>query len=328
MSAPLWITEKDVTSLMSLPEAVQALEATLRLEAAGAAKTMPKAHLMVGANDALHAIGGAVAGAGLCGTKTWVNVGGKSETVLVLFALEDGRLRAVIEATALGQMRTAAMTGVGTARLAAAAADELAVIGSGKQALPQAAAVAAVRKLKRIRVYSRRAEAREAFARAVRETLGIEGVAAPSLEAAVKDTPIVTLITNATEPFFTAALAARGAHINAMGAIVPARSEFTDDVFQRCAIVAVDSIVGVRELSAEFRRHYGEDEAAWGSVRPISALIAGDVRRPKGADLTLFKAIGMGLSDLALGTAILAKAEAAGTAHHLPDRVKLPPRLS
>ena len=43
--------------------------------------------------------GASVAGAGLCGTKTWVNVGGKSQTVLVLFSLEDGALRAVVEAT-------------------------------------------------------------------------------------------------------------------------------------------------------------------------------------------------------------------------------------
>src|SRR5579872_6913654 len=171
MSAPLWITEADVTSLMSLTEAVAALESTLRLEAKGEAATMPKTHLMVGVNDAMHAIGGAVSGAGLCGTKTWVNVGGKSQTVLVLFSLGDGALRAVIEATALGQMRTAAMTGVGTRRLARADADELAVIGSGKQALPQVAAVAAVRPLRRVRVFSRRAEAREAFGRAVRDAL-------------------------------------------------------------------------------------------------------------------------------------------------------------
>ena len=327
MSAPLWITERDVTSLLSLGDAVSALEATLRLEAEGAAETMPKTHLMVGANDAMHAIGGAVAGAGLCGTKTWVNVGGKSETVLVLFALDDGRLRAVIEATALGQTRTAAMTGVGTRRLAAPEADELALIGSGKQALPQVAACAAVRKLKRVRVFSRRAEAREAFARAVREELGLAVTAAPSLEEAVRDVPIVTLMTNATEPFFTSAMAARGSHINAMGAIVPARAEFTQDLFPRCAVIAVDTLTGVRELSSEFRLRFGADEAAWRQVRPIAEVVAANAGRPPGADLTLFKAMGMGLSDLALGVEILARIERRGGAHRLPERVRVAPVL-
>src|SRR5271154_213390 len=181
-SAPLWITEQDVTSLMSLPEAVEALERVLPLEAQGKAGNLPKAHLMVGANDAMHAIGAAVPGAGLCGTKTWVNIAGKSQTVLVLFSLEDGALRAVIEATALGQTRTAAMTGVGTKRLAAPEADEPGLIGPGKEGPPPGAACAAVRKLKRVRVFSRRAEAREAFAQSVRDALGLKVVTAASLE--------------------------------------------------------------------------------------------------------------------------------------------------
>jgi len=328
MAAPLWITEADVTSSVALPDAIEALERALRLEAQGAAASMPKTHLMVGSNDAMHAIGASVSGAGLCGTKTWVNVGGKSQTVLVLFSLEDGRLRAVIEATALGQTRTAAMTGVGTQRLAAPDADELSVIGSGKQALPQVAACAAVRRLKNVRVFSRRPEACAAFAEAVRKELGLKVTACASLEDATRDSPIVTLITNATQPFFTSAMAARGAHVNAMGAIVPARAEFTQDVFPRCAVIAVDHVASVRELSSEFRQRFGDDESGWRSVTPVSRLVADDARRPAGADLTLFKAMGMGLSDLALAVEVMARVERRGGAHALPERVRIPPRLT
>ena len=326
-AAPLWITETDVTSLISLPEAVDALERVLAMEARGRAANMGKTHVMVGPNDVLQAIGGSVAGAGLCGTKTWVNVGGKSQTVLVLFALEDGRLRAVIEATALGQTRTAAMTGVGTKRLAPPEADELAVIGSGKQALPQAAACAAVRKLKHVRVYSRRPEARAGFAEAVRKELGVRVTPSATLADAVRDAPIVTLITNATQPFFSSDLAARGSHINAMGAIVPARAEFSEDIFPRCDVIAVDTVSGVRELSAEFRRYFGADDTAWGRVLPIAKVVAENISRPALGDLTLFKAMGVGLSDLALGIEVLTRAEKRGGAHRLPERVRVPPTL-
>ncbi len=326
-SQPLWITEADVTELISLPDAIDALERVLAMEARDDAANMPKAHLMVASNDAMHAIGAAVPGAGLCGTKTWINVGGKSQTVLVLFSLDDGRLRAVIEATALGQMRTAAMTGVGTRRLAPAGADELAVIGSGKQALPQVAACAAVRELRHVRVFSRRAEAREAFAAAVRQHLGLRVTAAPTLEDAVADAPIVTLITNATEPFLTSSMVARGSHVNAMGAIVPARCEFTQDVFARCDMIVVDSMPAVRELSSEFRRCFGDDPNGWNTVRPISDLIAQGSTRPADSDLTLFKAMGMGISDLALGIEVLARAEERGGLTMLPERVRVPPRL-
>ncbi len=325
--APIWITEADVTATMALPDAISALERALAMEAGGAAANLPKTHLMVAANDAMHAIGAAVAGAGICGTKTWVNVGGKSQTVLVLFSLEDGRLRAVVEATALGQMRTAAMTGVGTARLAAEDARRLALIGTGKQALPNAAACAAVRDIEEIHVYSRRAGAREALAARIQDELGIRAAPAASVEAAVADAHIVTAITNATAPFLSARMIAPGAHVNAMGAIVPVRVEFAQDVFARCGVIAVDTIEGVRALSAEFRERFGDDDAAWRAVRPISRLIAEDARRPAGCDLTLFKAVGMGLSDLALGIEVLGRAEAGGLGAPVPKRVRVPPRL-
>ncbi len=325
--SPLWITEADVVALISLPEAVAALERILAMEAEGTAENMPKTHLMVGANDAMHALGASVAGAGLCGTKTWVNVAGKSATVVVLFALDDGACQAVIEATALGQMRTAAMTGVGTRRLAAEGADDMAIIGTGKQALTQVAACTAVRPLKHLRVFSRNPEARANFAAAVEENFDFRVTPAASLELAVEDAPIVTLITNATQPFLSADMVASGSHINAMGAIVPARVEFTDDIFPRCGVIAVDSIRGVRELSAEFRSHFGDDEVAWQEVRTISSLVADEAGRPDGCDLTLFKAMGMGLSDLALGVEILERARAGNAGHAVPERVRTPPRL-
>jgi len=326
-NSPIWITEADVVSLISLPEAVEALERILAMEAGGAAANMAKTHLMVGENDAMHALGASVAGAGLCGTKTWVNVGGKSATVVVLFDLEDGALRAVIEATALGQMRTAAMTGVGTKRLAPKGCDEMAIIGTGKQALTQIAACAAVRPLKSVRVFSRNPDSRIRFVEAAASRFDFRVVAADTLEDAVRDAPIVTLITNATRPFLAPDMVAAGSHINAMGAIVPKRVEFTADIFRRCDVVAVDSLRGVRDLSAEFRDYYGDDEDAWQAVLPISALIEDDYERPDGADLTLFKAMGMGISDLALGVEILERAVARGVGHALPERVRTPPRL-
>jgi len=327
-TSPTWITEADVVSLISLPEAVEALERILAMEAEGEAANMPKTHLMVGENNAMHALGASVAGAGLCGTKTWVNIDGKSSTVVVLFDLADGACRAVIEATALGQMRTAAMTGVGTKRLAPKGADEMAIVGTGKQSLTQIAACAAVRPLKSVRVFSRNPDTRARFVEAANDRFDFRVTAAATLAAAVKDVPIVTLITNATQPFLGPDMVAPGSHINAMGAIVPARIEFTAEFFPRSDIVAVDSLRGVRDLSAEFRGYYGDDEDAWAAVRPISALIKDDYERPDDADLTLFKAMGMGISDLALGAEILERAGKQGAGHALPERVRTPPRLT
>ncbi len=326
-NTPVWITERDVVELVSLPEAIDALKRTLALEADGGAENLPKTHLMVASNDAMHAIGAAVAGAGICGFKTWVNVQGKSETTITLFSLDDGACLAVVEATALGQMRTAAMTGVGTSELAPAGADEMGIVGTGKQSLPQIAAVHAVRPLRAVRVASRNADTRRAFAEAVTARLGIPAKPVENVGDAVRDAPIVTLITNSTETFLSADMLAAGSHLNAMGAIVPARREFTDDVFDRADAVVVDSLRAVRDLSSEFRLHFGADDDKWGRVRPISSLVASGEGRPGSADVTLFKAMGMGISDLALAIEVLARARAAGRGQAAPERIKLPPRL-
>lgn len=324
---PLWITEAEVVSLVNVPSAIDALERILPMEARDQARNMKKGVLMVAENDAMHVLGASVMGAGLCGFKTWVNIRGKSSTVVVLFSTENGECQAIIEATALGQTRTAAMTGVGTKRLAPAGTDEMAIIGTGKQALPQVAACAAVLPLRKLRIYSRAAENRERLAEAVRAQFDFEIVLAETLEDAVADVPVITLVTNSTQPFLTSDMVKPGVHINAMGAIVLARSEFTTDIFPRCNVVAVDSLETIRSISSEFRAFYGDDDAAWANVRPIAALIEENVMRPQGADLTLFKAMGMGLSDMALAIDILAKARQQGLGHPVPERIKTPPRL-
>lgn len=320
---PYWFSEADVTSSITLKSAIGALQRVLAAEAQGQASNMTKTHLMLGKNDVLQAFGGAVASEGLCGTKTWVNVAGKSQTVLILFSLVDGSLKAVFEATALGQIRTAAMSGVGTDWMARADAAEMAIIGTGKQALPQIAAVVAVRPIRRVRIFSRTAESREKLVAAARAVFpNIEVINAASMGEALDGAPIVTLCTNAMQPFYSAAMAAPGTHINAVGAIVPARSEFTADVFSRCTSIAVDTVEGVRELSREFIDHFGAGREPWERVKPISQVIASGQRRPPGADLTLFKAMGMGIADIAVAIEVLKAAEAGGIGQTLPERVR------
>ncbi|MBT6859697.1 MAG: ornithine cyclodeaminase family protein [Rhodospirillaceae bacterium] len=322
-NAPLWLTEADVTRCMDVGAAIDALETVLAVTGADAGENMGKTHLMVGANDVLQAIGGAVPSEGLCGTKTWVNVGGKSQTLVLLFSLTDGSLKCVVEATALGQMRTAAMTGLGTKWLSPEDAGEMAIIGTGKQALPQIAACMAVRPIKKVRIYSRAEASREALAEAAAIFPGLKAVPAASLEEATDGVPLITLCTNATEAFFGASMAAKGAHINAIGAIVPGRVEFTEDIFPRCSMIAVDTLDGVKAMSREFMDYFGAAKDNWDKVVPISVVMGESRRRPADADLTLFKAMGMGLADIAVAIEVLKRNEIEGAAHRLPERIKM-----
>jgi alanine dehydrogenase len=326
VSDPLWITEAEVVSVLALPDVIEALQDCLALEASGKARNMPKTLQMWGGHHTLHAIGAVVEGAQTVGTKTWAHTAGGATPLVTLWNSESGQLEAIIESFALGQMRTGGISGLATNRMADPHADELAIIGTGHQSITQVAAVAAVRKLKRIRVFSPTPENRRKFlARLERLFPAIELVEAGSVAEAVKDAPIVTLVTRARAPILSASMLARGAHLNAVGAIAPDREEFTQDVFERASLVAVDMVESVKSLSAEFRKRFADGD--WSRVHLLSELVAAKWQRPEGADITLFKAMGMGLSDLALGIEILKRVRAKGGGRTIPHPQPAQPRL-
>lgn len=308
---PLWIREADVAALLDMRSAIAAVEQALAAEAAGTAHDMAKTHVKWGASSTLHALGAVLPEEAMAGAKTWAHTEHGATPLLILFDAPSGVLRAVIEAFALGQLRTGAVSGVATRHLAADDAAELAIIGTGRQALAQIAAAAAVRRLRAVRVFSPTAAHRDALAARVRVVFGIDATAVESVAKAVAGAPIVTLVSRAREPLLSAAMLAPGTHVNAIGAITLERAELAADVLGRCAIVAADSVAAVQRLSREFRDHFG-DSGNWSAVVPLHRVAAGAVRRERDTDVTLFKAMGIGLADVALGGAVLARARNAG----------------
>ena len=330
----LWVTESDVVSMLDMPAAIRALEAGLRAEARGAAINMTKTHVAwsstaPGHGDAtLHAIGAAFPEDGFVGTKTWAHTPQGATPLVILYDSRTGALRAVIEAFAMGQLRTGAASGVATRMLAAADAAELAIIGTGKQALAQVAAVHAVRPLARVRVFGRDADRRRRFADRVKAELGLDVVETASVAEAVKDAPIVTAITRAREAFLFAPMMARGAHVNAVGAIVPAGVEVAGDVLARCTRIVADSPEQARRLSRELIEFYGDDAAGWEKVQRLADLVATDQRRSAADDLTLFKSLGMGVSDLSLAIDVYNIACRTGAGRPIEAPQRTAPRLA
>ena len=295
-SDAIWITEADVVQLMDLKEAIAALEAALRAEARGEAQNMTKTLLQYGKNN-LHAVGGKL-----------------------------DQLVAVIEAFALGNLRTGGISGVAADWMARPDAGVMAIVGAGKQALAQVGTMLAVRPIERLQVYSPRAESRQSFAVKLGEEFGVEAAACASAAEACKGAQIVTLVTRATEPFLTAGMLDKGAHLNAVGAIASDREEFAQDVFARATLVAVDNLSGVQQLSREFMTHYAS--SGWDNVMSLSKLIASGRRRSGADDVSLFKAMGMGISDLALGAELAKRARERGVGRVIPQPKKQKPRLA
>jgi ornithine cyclodeaminase len=304
-----FIPEADVARLLDLERAIAALEDVLAEEGRGEAVNVPKALHSWDPRSSMHSLGSRTA-SGYAGYKSWVNTPGGATAIYALWRTADGALMAVMEAATLGQFRTAAIAGVATRWLAEDDADDMALIGTGRQAMGQVAAVAAVRNVRRVRVFSPTAERRAEFCRRLAAAGAFDVVDAGSVEEALAGAPIVTLITRAKDPFLSADMLAPGAHLNAMGAILPGNAEFTRDVLDAADVVEVDDIENARRGSRELVEYFGEGE--WKGVGRLGRRIAQRDRRPAGARLTVFKGMGMGLSDLAVATVVVGEAERHG----------------
>jgi alanine dehydrogenase len=323
----VWINEADVCNLIDLSGIVEALEKGLAMEADGKAQNMTKTQSVWGYGS-LNVTGAQFVGDGLVGAKVWSNARGGAAPIMVLNGSEDGQIKAVIEAFSLGQMRTAALSSVATKWCSDPRADEMAIMGSGHQALPQVASIRSVRKLKRVRVWSRTPDNRDAFVADLKKQFpDMEAVGCDTVAEAAKDCPIITTFTRAKEPFLEASMVAPGTHINAGGAIIPTNAEIAQDVLKRCDKIVCDNLAQVQKGSRELIE-YVEGGGSWDNVVPISTLVKEQKPRPAGADITIYKFMGMGLADMAAAVEIYKRSMAKGVGTPYPHPKRGHPRLT
>lgn len=321
----LWISEAEVVEAVDLRGALALLEEAFAAEGAGALHPLDKTMATLPSRGTLHSLG--AASQGLAAVKSWAHTPGGADPAVLVIDAADGSLVAVVEAFALGQLRTAATAGLATDRLAAPGVSSLAVIGTGKQALAQVAAVAAVRPIATVRAFSPTAEHREAFAVRVGDELGLDCRPVASVEEAVAGAGVVTLVTRATAPVLSAAMVEPGVHVNAVGAIDLARSEFEPALLERVDLLVTDSIEQTRRLSAELRSWFADDEGGWEALRSLGEVVHGGAGRTGGQQVTLFKGMGSGTEDLALAAEIYRRVRDAGGGQTVARRGRRAPAL-
>lgn len=219
---------------------------------------------------------------------------------VLLFDAGKARLLATIEANALGQIRTGAASGVATGYLARPDARTVGVIGSGFQAETQLEAVATVRMLDHVKVFSRTPEKRAAFSEKMSARLGLRVEAVASAEAAVRGSAIVITITNAREPVVFGEWLEPGCHINAAGSNHLRRREIDAGVVRRAGIVAVDSVEQAMLEAGDLAGAVEEGALDWKQVVEFPAIAAGKASGRTAPDqITLFESQGVAAEDLA-----------------------------
>jgi ornithine cyclodeaminase/alanine dehydrogenase-like protein (mu-crystallin family) len=312
------LREEDVKALIGMPEAMDAVELAFHEQVAGTGINSPR-HRVHQPNGILHMMGGALTKRGYWGCKVYTATREAIRFCVLLYDVESGALRAMIEADYLGLLRTGAASGVATRHLARSDADTLALFGTGQQAETQLAAIARVRPLRAVRVYSRKAERRQNFAKQMARNLNLNVQAVDSPAAALKGANIVATATTSREPVFDGSSLSPGMHINAAGSNSIARSEIDRTTIQRVTRIFTDDLMQARSESGDLVMAYERNALVWDHVRPLADVVGGiTVGRSSPNDITLFESQGIALWDIALAATTYERALASNVGRSLP----------
>lgn len=315
---PLLISEQDVRELLTMRDAIAAVEEVMRRQATGQAIVQPRHRLELPDKGFLHYMAGADVTAGLVGMKLYTSVRGSLRFLVPLYRSATGELLALVEADYLGLMRTGAASGVATRYMARENASTLALIGTGYQAHGQLEGVAAVRKLSHVRVFGRDAERRERFAREMTAKLHLNIEPAESAEKAIRGADIVVTATTAHHAVVEGAWLADGTHINAIGANFPQKRELDDAAVGRASRIVVDYLEQARMEAGDLIQSFASDPSRWNSVHELSRVIAGQFPgRESANEITLFKSSGIAIWDVAVAARVYELALARGRGRNI-----------
>ena len=229
---------------------------------------------------------------------------------VLLFSADTGELQALMNASAITAIRTAAVSGVATDLLARADACNLALIGTGVQARKHLAAMSQVRSIKRCRVASRTVEhAREFAAEMSREfSFSVEPVA--TVAEALTGADLIVTVTNAREPIVRREWISPGAHLNLVGSSIPKARE-VDTATMAASSLFVDRRESTLNEAGDYLIPAQEGAIGPDHIRAeIGEVLHGDKPgRTSPEEITLFKSLGLAVEDLAAAEYLYRKAK-------------------
>lgn len=308
----LLLTEDDVRRLLTMDEAIEAVETVLRKQALEEAQNIPRARCQTD-HAMLHVMSASAKTLGVMGYKAYATTRKGASFHVGLFDGRTGALTALIQADWLGQMRTGAASGVATKFMARPESQEVGCFGSGKQARTQLQAVCCVRKVRRAHVYSPSEDHRRLFAREMSELCQTEVIPVPRPEMAAHDKDIVITATASREPVLSGNWLAEGTHLNVVGSNFLTKAEIDGVTVRRAATIIVDSKDQARLEAGDFVPAQEEGSFHWTDVHELGQVIVGRFKgREHAQDITIFKSLGIALEDIAVAARVVAHAQEQG----------------
>jgi ornithine cyclodeaminase/alanine dehydrogenase-like protein (mu-crystallin family) len=297
MAVMLYIAESEVAQLLPMDVCVELTRRAFKDLRVGKAQNQARRRLAVPQGSVLHQLAGACGN--YFGTKLYsTNVRhGLGAMLVLLFESDSGRALAYMEAETLGQIRTGAATGYTADLMANPQASVVGMIGSGRQARTQLAAVRAVRPIQETRVWSRRRDQLEKFCAEMNAT------PADSAAAAVRGADIVIAATNAADPVVETAWIKSGAFVAAIGSNQGNRRELPADLLAAAGLVAVDSLEQAKIESG--------DLILANALNGRNIVELKDVNQEwDPSRITIFVSLGLGLEDVAAAAYVYEQAVA------------------
>ncbi|UXY31099.1 ornithine cyclodeaminase family protein [Streptomyces sp. HUAS TT20] len=223
-----------------------------------------------------------------------------------------GRLAAVLDGTALTTLRTAAGSAVAVDALALPGGVEPAVLGSGTQALAHVRAIARVREVTSVRLWSPTPAHRARAARTLAAELDVPVRAVDSAEEAVTGASLVAACTLSTTPVVRGEWLAPGCTVVSVGSFEPTRREVDTEVVRRAAAVVVDDPATAAEHAGPVVDALREGLLAPGDLVPLGEVLTGRrAARTSPDDIVYYNSVGLGIQDAAAAWAVIRAAKEA-----------------
>ena len=219
---------------------------------------------------------------------------------VLLHSADTGQLLAVMNASAITAIRTAAVSGLATKVLSRDDATELAVVGTGVQAKAHLDAMSAIGRFEKARVAGRSPERARAFVAGLTAKYSFTVEASDDVQQAVRGADVIVTATNSAEPVLKREWVKLGAHVNAVGSCSPVKREL-----DTATVVASTFFVDRRESALHESGDYML-AAKEGAIGPdhiraeLGELLIGEqLGRGFPEEITVFKSLGIAVEDLA-----------------------------
>lgn len=238
-----------------------------------------------------------------------------TQGALLLTDAVTGEHICLMNASYLTRLRTGALSGIGTEKLARENARTLGVIGTGAMAFEQVLGVLEVRTIETIKLFNRTLEKANRFKEKL-IAFGVhqEIIVVPVVDEVVHSSDVICCSTRSDEPVFNGEILEKGTHINGVGSYLPHMREVDLITIQRASKIVVDDLAGIKEEAGELIQADKESSWKFSDIHAELSSLGDDdhLLRENEEEITFFKSVGAAYFDLIVAKGIYQKAMALG----------------